>query len=158
MATTTDSPPAATSGLASAARILLPLLLLAGVIALFVYSKGAGLNVTAAAPIETVQFGRTILRPGHIELHLRNTSPQGITVSQVSINEAIWPFAISPGPTIPRLGSAVVTLDYPWVQAEAYEITLHSGNSIAFPTSIPVAATTAGVSARTSSANALGKR
>jgi zinc transporter ZupT len=82
-------------------------------------------------------------------LHLRNTSPQSITVAQVSINEAIWPYAISPGPTIPRLGSAVVTLDYPWVQAEAYEITLHSGNSIAFATSIPVATTTAGVSART---------
>lgn len=139
----------ARSGLASAARILLPLLLLAGVIALFVYSKGAGLNVTPAAPIETVQFGRTILRPGYIELRLRNTSPQSITVAQVSINEAIWPFAISPGPTIPRLGSATVTLDYPWVQAEAYEITLHSGNSIAFSTSIPVATTTAGVSART---------
>ena len=96
-----------------------------------------------------MQFGRTILRPGYIELHLRNTSPQSITVAQISINEATWPFAISPGPTIPRLGSAVVTLDYPWVQAEAYEITLHSANSIAFPTSIPVATTTAGVSART---------
>ena len=149
MATTPDSLPAARSGLASAARLLLPLLLLAGVIALFVYSKGAGLNVTPAAPIETVQFGRTILRPGYIELHLRNTSPQSITVAQVSINEAIWPYGISPGRTIPRLGSAVVTLDYPWVQAEAYEITLHSGNSIAFVTSIPVATTTAGVSART---------
>jgi zinc transporter, ZIP family len=149
MAATPDSLPAARSGLVSAARILLPLLLLAGVIALFVYSKGAGLNVTPAAPIETVQFGRTILRPGYIELHLRNTSPQSITVAQVSINEAIWPYAISPGRTIPRLGSAVVTLDYPWVQAEAYEITLHSGNSLAFSTSIPVATTTAGVSART---------
>jgi ZIP family zinc transporter len=149
MATTPTSLPAARSGLASAARVLLPLLLLAGVIALFLYSEGAGLNVTPAAPIETVQFGRTILRPGYIELHLRNTSPQSITVAQVSINEAIWPYAISPGPTIPRLGSAAVTLDYPWVQGEAYEITLHSGNSIPFGTSVPVATSTASVSART---------
>jgi ZIP family zinc transporter len=149
VATTPDSLPAARSGLESAVRILLPLLLLIGVIALFVYSKGAGLNISPAAPIETVQFGRTILRPGHIELRLRNTSPQTITISQVSINEAIWPFAISPGPAIPRLGSAAVTLDYPWVEAEAYEITLLSGNSIAFAASIPVATTTAGVSART---------
>jgi ZIP family zinc transporter len=149
MATTPASLSPARSGLASAARLLLPLLLLAGVIALFVYSKGAGLNVTPAAPIETVQFGRTILRPGQIELHLRNTSPHSITLAQVAINEAMWPYGISPGPTIPRLGSAVVTLDYPWVHGESYEITLHSGNSIPFATSIPVAATTAGVSAGT---------
>jgi zinc transporter, ZIP family len=122
---------------------------LAGVIALFLYSKGAGLNVTPAAPIETVQFGRTILRPGQIELHLRNTSPQSITLAQVAINEALWPYGISPGPTLPRLGTAVVTLDFPWVHGEAYEIILHSGNSIPFATSIPVAATTARVSART---------
>ena len=149
MATTPASLSPARSGLASAARLLLPLLLLAGVIALFVYSKGAGLNVTPAAPIETVQFGRTILRPGQIELHLRNTSPQSITLAQVAINEAMWPYGISPGPTIPRLGSAVVTLDYPWVHGEVYEVTFHSGNSIPFATSIPVAATTAGVSAGT---------
>jgi zinc transporter, ZIP family len=148
MATPPASVPVVRGGLAASGRLLLPLLLLAGVIALFLYSKGAGLNVTPAAPIETVQFGRTILRPGEIELHLRNTSPGGITVSQVSVNEAMWPYAITPAATIPRLGRAVVTLRYPWVQGEAYEITLHSGNSILFATSVPVATTTAAVSAR----------
>ena len=34
--------------------LLIPALLLAGVIALFVYTKGAGLNVTPAAPIESL--------------------------------------------------------------------------------------------------------
>jgi ZIP family zinc transporter len=128
---------------------VLPLLLLAGVIALFLYSKGAGLNVTPAAPIETVEFGRTILRPGQIELHLRNTSPEGITISQISVNEAMWPYAITPAANIPRLGRAVVSLKYPWVEGEAYEITLHSGNSILFATSVPVATTTAVVSVPT---------
>jgi zinc transporter ZupT len=130
-------------------RLLLPIVLLGGVIALFVYTRGAGLNVTPAAPIETVQFGRTILRPGRIEVHLRNTSPQPITIAQVAINEAMWPFAVSPGPALPRLGTAALTLEYPWVHGEAYEITLHSGNAIAFTTSIPVAATTAEVSGAT---------
>ena len=36
---------------------LAPVLLLAGVIAAFVYTRGAGLNITPAAPNETVQFG-----------------------------------------------------------------------------------------------------
>jgi zinc transporter ZupT len=131
------------------AVFLLPILLLAGVIALFVATNGAGLNVEPVVPIETVQFGRTILRPGQIELHLRNTSPQEVTIAQLNINDAIWPFRISPNPTIPRLGSAVVTLDYPWVEGEAYELSLFSSNAVAFGTEIAVATTTATASAST---------
>src|SRR5215210_3094351 len=131
------------------AALLVPLVLLAAVILLFVRTNGAGLNVAPAAPIETVQFGRTILRPGEIELHLRNTSPEAITVAQVNINDAIWAYTISPHPRIPRLGSAVITLAYPWVRGEAYEISLLSSNSIPFAVSIPAAAVTTRVSSGT---------
>lgn len=126
-----------------------PLLLLAGVIAVFVWTQGAGLNIRPAAPIETVQFERTILRPGQIELHLRNTSPEAITLAQININDAIWPYDVSPSRTIPRLGSATITLNYHWVEGEAYEIVIFSSNSIPFATSIPVAAETPTVSAAT---------
>lgn len=136
-------------GLRTVALVAAPLVLLAGVIALFVSTNGAGLNVAPAAPIESVQFGRTILRPGQIELHLRNTSPEPVTIAQVNINDAIWPFAVSPNRTAPRLGSVVVTLDYPWVHGEAYEISLLSSSSIPFTTSIPVAAETPRASADT---------
>lgn len=119
-----------------------PILALAVVIALFVWTRGAGLNVTPAVPIETVQFGRTILRPGEIELHFRNTSPQSLAIAQVSINEATWPYSVSPGRTIPRLGSAVLTLPYHWVQSEAYAITIFTSNSVPLSTSIPVATVT----------------
>ncbi|MBI4481216.1 MAG: metal transporter [Acidobacteria bacterium] len=121
----------------------LPILLLAGVVGVFVFTDGAGLNITPAVPVESVQFGQTILRPGEIELHLRNTSPREIIISQININEATWPYAISPGRTVARLGSAVITLNYHWVQGEAYEITVFSSNSIPFLTSVPVATTTA---------------
>ena len=137
------------TGLGTIALLLAPLVLLIGVIALFVSTSGAGLNVAPAAPIETVQFGRTVLRPGQIELHLRNTSPEPITLAQINVNDAIWPFAISPERTIPRLGSAVVTLAYPWVEGEAYEIAVLSSNSIPLTVSIPVASTTREASAGT---------
>ena len=137
------------SMLRTAVWLAVPLVLLAGVIALFVFTSGAGLNVTPAAPIETIQFGRTVLRPGQIELHVRNTSPDAVVIAQVNINDAIWPFTSTPARPIPRLGSAVMTLDYPWVQGEAYDIALLSSNSIAFVTSIPVATSTAQVSPAT---------
>ena len=127
----------------------LPILLLAGVVGVFVFTNGAGLNIAPAAPVETVQFGRTVLRPGQFELHLRNTSPKEIIVSQININDAIWPYAISPSRTVPRLGSAVITLDYHWVQGEAYEITVFSSNSIPFNTSVPVATTTTSATSAT---------
>lgn len=135
--------------LRTAVAVFIPLILLVAVIVLFVRTNGAGLNVTPPAPIETVQFGRTILRPGEIELRLRNTSPEAITLAQVNINDAIWPYTVSPSPTIPRLGSAVLTLAYPWVQGEAYEIGVLSSSSIPFNISIPVAAVTTRVSSGT---------
>ena len=131
------------------ALLIGPLVLLAAVIALFVFTKGAGLNITPAAPVETVQFGRTVMTPGRIELSVRNTSPQAINVAQVNVNDAIWPYTISPSREIPRLGNATLTLDYPWVQGEAYEISILSGNSIAFATSIEVATSTARTTWRT---------
>jgi zinc transporter, ZIP family len=126
-----------------------PILVLIAVITLFVSTRGAGLNVEPAVPIETVQLGRTILRPGEIELHLRNTSAEPITLSQVNINDAIWPYSISPGQIIPRLGNAVLTLNYVWVEGEAYEITLFTRNSIPFTVSIPVATVTPSASGAT---------
>ena len=149
MTTSATAVPSKKPFLSSLVLLLVPILLLAGVIALFVFTKGAGLNVTPAAPIETLQFERTILRPGEIELHLRNTSPQEIIIAQININDAIWPYTISPSPMIPRLGTAVLHLQYPWVQAEAYELTLFSSNSIPLKTSIPVATMTATASADT---------
>jgi zinc transporter, ZIP family len=146
MTTGVTAVPSKKSSLNTLVLFLVPLLLLAGVIVLFVFTRGAGLNVTPAVPIESVQFERTILRSGQIELRLRNTSPQEIRIAQININEATWPYTISPGPKIPRLGTAVILLNYPWVQAEAYEITVFSSNSIPFNTSIPVATTTATVS------------
>jgi zinc transporter, ZIP family len=126
--------------------LLVPVLLLAGVIALFALTNGAGLNVAPAAPVEAIQFEKTVLRPGVIELHLRNTSAGEVTISQINVNDAIWPFTITPGNSIPRLATAVVTLEYPWVQGEAYQATLFSSNSIAFQTEIGVATTTTTIS------------
>jgi zinc transporter, ZIP family len=127
----------------TAGRIVFPLLLLAGVIALFLVTNGAGLQVEPAAPVESITFDKTLLRPNEIDLYIQNTSQQPITIATVNINDAIWPFRAEPGVTLPRFGQAVIRLDYPWVKAEAYDITLHSTNSVPFTTAIPVAAVTA---------------
>ena len=79
----------------------------------------------------------------------RTPVPQEITIAQVNINDAIWPYTVSPDRTIPRLGSATITLDYPWVTGEAYELSIFTSNGIVLHTAIPVAATTSTASAGT---------
>ena len=149
METTVTPAPPRKAALNTLLLFLVPLLVLAGVIALFVSTNGAGLNVKPAAPLETVQFTRTILRPGEIRFHVQNTSPQELTITQIAINDAFWPFTASPRTTIPRLGTAVFTLRYPWVEGETYAAKFVSSNSIAFETDIPVATTTATASPAT---------
>ena len=127
----------------------LPLLLLAVVIAVFLATNGAGLKVEPVAPVESLAFERTVLKPHIIQLFVRNVSPQPVTLSALNINDAIWPFKIEPQATLPRLGHAVVTLEYDWLAAEAYRITLFSANAIAFNTEIAAAAETPETNART---------
>jgi zinc transporter ZupT len=82
------------------------------------------------------------VKPELIELHVRNTSPQELTIAQINIRDAFVPFRLSPGPAIPRLGRAVISIPYPWVQAEAYQIRLFSSNSVPFDAEIEAAAET----------------
>lgn len=118
--------------------LVLPLLALGAVIALFL-STGGGLQMTSPAPVESLAVERVVLEPGSIEIQVRNSSPDEITIAQVIVNDAVWPFSMSPDFSIPRLGEASVLLEYPWVQAEAYGITLFTSNAIAFDVEIPVA-------------------
>jgi ZIP family zinc transporter len=124
----------------TALLLLLPLVALAGVILLFI-TTGGGLRLLPPAPVEAVTFERTVLRPGSIDLYLRNGSPDEVSIAQVIINDAVWPFEISENP-IPRLGRARVHLEYTWSTGEAYGMTLFSSNAIPFTVEIPVAFST----------------
>ena len=121
--------------------LVLPLLILGGLIVLFLRT-GGGLNLASPVPVESLSVERTVLQPGQFEISIRNTSLDDITIAQVIVNDAFWPFEVSPSPTIPRLGKGVVRIDYPWSNYEAYAVRLFTGNSIAFDVEIPVAFTT----------------
>jgi hypothetical protein len=137
-----------TAGLTKAFLLLLPLILLGGVIAVFVRT-GGGLELAPPAPVEELTVERTVLEPGSIDIAVRNSGPEELTIAQVVINDAIWPTSISPGATIPRLGQATIHLDYGWVAGEAYSLTLLTSNAIAFDLEIPVAFTTPTPAGRT---------
>ena len=118
--------------------LLVPIILLAGVIALFL-STGGGLKLQAPAPVENLNIERYNLERNMIEIHIRNTGPEELRVASVIINDAVMPFEVSPSPFIPRLGRADIHINYAWTTGEAYNVTIFTGNSIPFHLEIPVA-------------------
>jgi hypothetical protein len=93
------------------ALLLIPVILLIGVIILFVRT-GGGLELESAAPIENLSVERYSLTDGIIELELRNTGPQALTIASIIVNDGVMPFTITPHATIPRLGTARVHIPY----------------------------------------------
>lgn len=128
--------------------LLLPIVLLTGVIFLFLQT-GGGLDLDAPVPIENLTIERYRLDRGRIEFHVQNTGPEPLTVASVIINEAVMPFEVTPSADIPRLGRAVVSVQYAWTEGEAYAARIFTGNSVPFDVEIPVAFVTPGPEAKT---------
>ncbi|HET9912526.1 MAG TPA: hypothetical protein VFQ13_11590 [Anaerolineales bacterium] len=128
--------------------LLIPIILLAGVIVLFL-STGGGLELESPAPVENLAVENYVLERNEIHLHVRNTGPDELTIASVIINEAVMPFTVTPSPTIPRLGTAEIHVNYAWSEGEAYGITIFTSNAIPFAVDIPVAFETPQPSART---------
>jgi ZIP family zinc transporter len=121
---------------------LLPLLGL-GVLLAFIVLNGAGVGREDAPPVEDLTVQRVAL-PTRYEfvLSVRNGGPEPVTLSQVVVNDAIWDFEAEPDKTIPRLGSATLTIPYSWVEGEAYEIVLITSTGTTFDAEVPVAVLT----------------
>lgn len=118
---------------------LLPLLLLAGLIALLVVN-GAGLGRRTAPPIEDLTIDRIALpQANQMVVTVTNGGVDPVTIAQVQVDTAYWVFDIAPNPTIPRLGRATITIPYPWVQDEAHVVTLVSSNGVTFAGDVAVA-------------------
>jgi zinc transporter ZupT len=99
--------------------------------------------------VEDLDVERYILRRGRIELHVRNTGPEELNIASIIVNEAVMPFEVTPGSSVPRLGRARIHVNYAWTEGEAYGITIFTSNSIPFTVDIPVAFETPQPSSRT---------
>jgi ZIP family zinc transporter len=109
-----------------------PLLLIVAAVGAFAALGGPGLGERRGPPAEELAVENTVLRPGTIELTLRNDGPDAVAIAQAQVNDAFVQFSGADKP-IGRLGSATVRLRQPWVEGEAYEVALltSSGATIA---------------------------
>jgi zinc transporter ZupT len=129
--------------------ILLPLLLLAAVVALIVRLNPAEqLRDAAAPPVESLSIGRALLQPDGIVLRVLNESPEAVTIAQVTVDDAYWQFSADPAPVVPPLRSVTLNIPYPWVAGEAHVIQVMTSTGTKFAHEIPVALETPAAGSR----------
>jgi zinc transporter, ZIP family len=101
---------------------LAPLAVLAVAIGLFVLLDAPGLD-RIGVPQEELSVERTVLKPGEIELHVRNEGADPVRVRQVIVNDGFAAFTQSDD-EIGRLGGSKIDVDYPWIEGQDYEVLL----------------------------------
>ena len=70
---------------------LAPLAVIAAGLVAFAALNAPGVPKRAGPPAEELSVERTVLRPGVIELTVRNDGPDAVRIGQVSVNDAFVP-------------------------------------------------------------------
>lgn len=117
-----------------------PLLILAGLIALFLAVNPLAYFAGDFPPLEALTIQRvTFPENGRIQVSVINGGPEPVTIAQILIDDAYWQFEITPGSTLERLQQASLELNYPWVAGEPLPIVLVTSTGATFGTEVAVA-------------------
>jgi zinc transporter ZupT len=118
---------------------VLPALIVGALLALLVV-RGIGLEDRGLPPVEEVAITRVELpAPGQMRLHVVNSGPQPVRISQVLVDEAYWSFRIQPANELGRLDRATIDVPYPWVFGEPHEVKVVTSTGLTFGAVVPVA-------------------
>jgi zinc transporter ZupT len=127
------------------AAALVPLAILAAVVAALALFDAPGLSRNGV-PVEDLVVDRTTLHPGEIELHVRNDGPDAVRIEQVIVNDGFAPFHQSRD-EVGHLGATTVKVDYPWIEAQRYDVSLLTSTGGTVDHTIENAAETPGADA-----------
>ena len=119
-----------------------PLAILAAAIALFVLLDAPGLE-RIGIPQEKLSVERTVLKPGEIQLHVRNDGPDPVRVRQAIVNDGFASFSQS-HTEIGRLGGSEIDIEYPWIEGQDYEVKLLTATGVTIDHTITAATETPG--------------
>ena len=130
-------------------RGVLPLVLLAVLVAFFLRWGPLGVFEAAFPPVEELTIDRvTFPAEGAIRVHVVNGGPEPVDVAQVTVDEAYWDFRMEPDGVLPRLGDATLDIPYPWVDGEPVVIGLVTSTGVTFTREVAVATRSPEVGAR----------
>jgi ZIP family zinc transporter len=136
-----ETPTAPRSRVPAWALGAIPLALIVAALAALLTVGGDTLGERLGPPVEEIAAERTVLRPGEIELTVRNTGPDPVTVAQMFVNDTYVDYSTT-GNEIGRRGTETFTLDYPWQQDFPYLVTLVTATGVTVEHEIPIAVET----------------
>src|SRR3954453_10691478 len=111
---------------------LIPLALLAAMLAIFALGNPLAVFSADIPPTETLSFQRVTVTEDGFRFDVVNGGPAEVRIAQATVDAAFWNFAIEPSAVIPRLGTATITMQYPWVEGEPHAITLLTSTGATF--------------------------
>ncbi|MPZ89859.1 MAG: metal transporter, partial [Nitriliruptorales bacterium] len=128
-------------------RALAPFLLIVVMVALFLAFDPVG-GLRDVPPAEALSVDRVTFQPDLITLTVRNDGADPVRIAQVQLNGAFWSYAISDA-NLPRLGTATLTVSYPWEPGLPVEIVLVTSTGLTASHTVEAAALTPGVDGST---------
>jgi zinc transporter ZupT len=140
-AETADAPRRSGGRLPAWALGALPLALIAAALAAFAALGAPGLGERIGPPAEDLAVERTVLRPGEIELIVRNTGPDPVEIAQVAVADAYVDFTAEKL-RLGRLEGGSLALDYPWQEGSPYAISILTSTGATIDHEIEVAVET----------------
>jgi len=121
---------------------LLPLVLLAGLLALILAFDPTEAIRGDAPPVERLAFQRVELGPEGIRATVLNDGPDPVRIAQVMVDEAYWAFTAEPAGELGHLSRATLEIPYPWVAGEVHELRVITATGVTFDHTIEVAVST----------------
>jgi hypothetical protein len=115
--------------------------LIAAALGAFAVFGGSTLGERVGPPVEELAVERTVLRPGEIDLTVRNTGPDPVLVEQVFVNDAFVDYTTGEQ-EVGRLSSQKLTLDYPWQDGSPYVVTMLTATGVTIEHEIEAAVET----------------
>jgi len=120
-------------------RALLPLVLLAGLIAAILHFDPAGrLRPEGVPPVERLEIERATLAADGIHLRVMNDGPDPVTIAQITVDDAYWAFT-SERSELAHLARTEIHVPYPWVAGEAHLVKILTSTGTPFEHEIAVA-------------------
>ena len=119
--------------------LILPLVVLAGLLAVLIFTRPLDRLTSSAPPVEQLKVESVRLTPGQIELTVRADGSGPLRIAQVQVDGAYRQFTQDPSGPIDRLGRARLAIPFPWVSGEAHHIALLTSTGAIFEHTIDVA-------------------
>jgi ZIP family zinc transporter len=126
-----------------------PLVLLAGLVAVFLKVGPVGVFRQSFPPVEELTIERIRLPEyGVMEIQIVNGGPEPVTVAQVMVDDANWVHRVDGSRTIERLERRTITIPYPWVEGEPHAVALVTSTGLTFTGDVAVATLSPSVDSR----------